>query len=195
MLTLNERKVLRFLMVSYKYYSINDIAKECKLSPNGSYKILKKLENEGILYSGDIGKIKAYKINFKNAFTMNYLELALSDDRIKEPRIKVRMDDFKKLMEICQAAIIFGSYITEKKNPDDTDIIFVITKDNYKIYKKEIDRINEIIPYKIHEVIQTKEDIINNLKKQDKIVINAIKEGLVLWGHDIIARSIKDAQN
>ena len=50
------------------------------------------------------------------------------------------------------------------------------------------------MPYKIHNILQTPEDMVNNLKRQDKIIISAIKNGVVLWGYDFIARSIKNAQ-
>lgn len=195
MLTSNEIKILKFLMTSFSYCSINDIAKECKLAPNGAYKILKKLEKLRVLYFTDIGKIRAYKINFKNILTINYLEIALTDERINESKIRVRIKDFEGLKDICDAAIMFGSYITEKKNPSDIDIVFIIEKNKYNQYKKRLDKIREIIPYKIHDVIQTQEDITNNLKKSDIIIINAIRNGIVLWGNDIIARSIKNAQN
>ena len=67
MLSANEKKVLRLLMSSLNAsYSINQIAKECKLSPNGAFKILKKFEKEGVLRAVNIANIRAYKINFDN---------------------------------------------------------------------------------------------------------------------------------
>ncbi len=194
MLTQNEKNILKFLMTSFNHYSINDISKENKLAPNGAYKILKKLEKLGVAYSTNIGKIKSYKINFKNKLTINYLEIALSDERIHDAKIKIRIQDFKELMAICKAAVIFGSYINEKKKPNDIDIVFVIDKDKYKEYKNILEKIKEIIPYKIHDVIQTPQDVANNLKEQDKIIINAIRNGVVLWGYDIIAGCVKNAQ-
>ena len=45
MLTKNEKRVLRLLLTAFdKQYSINNVAKECGLVPNGAYKILKKFE-------------------------------------------------------------------------------------------------------------------------------------------------------
>ena len=88
MLTNNERKILKFLLTSFNYYSINDISRQNNITPNGTYKILKKLENLGILYSEEIGNIKSYKINFKNGLNINYLEIALNDERINEANKK-----------------------------------------------------------------------------------------------------------
>ncbi|MEK6907119.1 MAG: winged helix-turn-helix domain-containing protein [Nanoarchaeota archaeon] len=194
MFTNNERKVLRFLMTSLSYKSINDIAKECSLAPNGAYKILKKLEKLGIIYYEDVGRIKAYKINFDNNLTLSYLEIALTDERVNESKIKIRIRDFEELKKICKTAIIIGSYITDNKNPNDIDIVFVFDKDKFNIFRKTLDKATEIIPYKIHDIIQTPQDMVNNLKRQDKIIITAIKDGVILWGHDFIARSIKNVQ-
>ena len=194
MLTANERKVLRLLMASSDYNSINDIAKACSLAPNGAYKILKKLEMLGVLSFDNIGKIKAYKINFSNTLAQSYIEIALADGRINEPKIKIRLRDLQEMKQECKAAILFGSYITEKKNPEDIDIVFVFEKEKFEEYKKKLEQAKDVIPYKVHDIIQTPEDLSNNLKKRDGVIANAIRNGVVLWGHEIIARSIKNAK-
>mgnify|MGYP001617418247 CR=1 FL=1 len=135
MLTNNEKKVLRLLLTAFdRQYSINNIAKECSLAPNGAFKILKKFEKEGILKSDKIANIKSYSINFDNEKTGNILELALMP--ILEGRLKYRLEDFKDLKEITKVCILFGSYIDMKKEPHDLDALFAIDKDNFKNYKK-----------------------------------------------------------
>ena len=194
MLTAKERRVLRFLMTSFNYNSINDIARECKLAPNGAYKILKKLEKFDVVYFEDVGRIKAYRINFRNKLTINYLEIALADERITEAKIKIRIKDLNEIKQISQAAIMFGSYITDEKNPKDIDILFVFEKDKFKLYKRKLEEVKNIIPYKIHDIIQTPGDLISNLKNQDKLILNIIRNGIILWGQESIVRSIKNAQ-
>lgn len=194
MFTINERKVLRFLMTSFNHHSINDIAKECGLAPNGAYKILKKLERLDIIYFEDIGKIKSYKINFNNKLTLSYLEIALTDEKINEAKIRIRIKDLNEIKHICKAAIIFGSYITDKKNPNDIDILFIFEKDKFDIYQEKLEKVKEIIPYSVHDVIQTPTDLVNNLKEKDKVIIEIIRKGVILWGHRIIVRSVKNAQ-
>ncbi len=49
------------------------------------------------------------------------------------------------------------------------------------------------MPVKIHDVIQTREDLAQNLKKNDPIVVQAILKGKVLWGFDLLVETIKDA--
>ncbi len=195
MFTIKESKVLRLLMSSTSYYSINDIARECNLSPNGAYKILKKLEKDDIIYCKDIGRIKAYRINFENTLILSYMEIALNDKRINEAKIKVRVKDLSEMKGICKAVALFGSYVTEKKNPSDIDILFVFEPEKFRLFQKKLDEILGLIPYKIHDVIQTEQDFVNNLKKQDKIIREVIRNGVILFGHDVIARSVKSVQS
>ncbi|MEK6828426.1 MAG: hypothetical protein AABX78_03680 [Nanoarchaeota archaeon] len=191
MLTNNEKKVLRLLLTAFdRQYSINNIAKECSLAPNGAFKILKKFEKEGILKSDKIANIKSYSINFDNEKTGNILELALMP--ILEGRLKYRQEDFKDLKEITKVCILFGSYIDLKKEPHDLDALFVIDKDNFKNYKKGLEDIKDIVPAKIHDVLQTEEDLKNNVKNKDKVILQILREGVILWGINIMMKVIKN---
>jgi DNA-binding Lrp family transcriptional regulator len=189
MLTSNEKKVLRMIMAAFDTdYSINQVAKECNLAPNGALKILKKFEKEQIVFVKKIANIKSYKLNF-NEKAISILELALMPELAG--RIKHRADDLKELKEASRLCIIFGSYIDMNKNPNDMDVLFVI--DDYKKYKNKLEKIRDIVPVKIHDIIQTEDDLKSNLIKKDKIVLEAIKKGVVLWGYDYLVKVIKDA--
>ena len=194
MLTKNERKVIRLLMASFSRLSINDVARECYLAPNGANKILKKMEKQGVLIFEDVGRIKAYQINFGNPLAHNYLEIALADERSNEPKIKVRAKDLENMKQVCQAAILFGSYVTEKKSPSDIDILFVLDKEKFGLYKKHLEAAKEIIPFKIHDILQTSQDLSANLKKSGSIIAGIIRTGVVLWGHENIAGIIEHAK-
>ena len=81
MLTNNEKKVLRTLFAAcHEELSINKIAKECDIAPNGAFKILKKFEKENVLKPKKIANIKSYKINFNEEKTKNMLNLALNSE-------------------------------------------------------------------------------------------------------------------
>ena len=191
MLTNNEKKVLRLLLTAFdRQYSINNIAKECGLAPNGAFKILKKFEKEGILKSNKIANIKSYSINFDNEKTGSILELALMP--ALEGRLKYRLEDFKDMKEITKACILFGSYIDLKKEPHDLDVLFVIDEDNFKNYKKGLEAIKDIVPAKIHDVLQTEEDLKNNIKNKDKIILQILREGVILWGISVMIRVTKN---
>jgi len=194
MITNNEKKVLKFLLAHFNSdYSINEIAKKCGLAPNGAYEILKKFGEKEILTSKKIANSKSYKINFDSRETNNLLELALIPN-YKEPKIKYRYNDLKPLENMTNLCIIFGSYATKKEKPNDIDILFVIKKGDYKKYSEALERVKRILPLKLHDVIQTKEDLTKNIKKEEKLILEAISEGIILWGHEFLIGVIKNAK-
>ena len=185
MLTLNEKKVLKYLIVNFNLdKSINEVAKDCRLSPNGAYKILQKLKKEGILYQKDIANIKSFKVSCSSPKAKRIIELAFMDKI--ENRLEHRYKDLLPLQKVAQIGIAFGSYITDKKNPQDLDIVIVINKSRFTDYKKVLHKVQEIVPVKIHDVLQTKQDLINNLHQDNKVIKQALQQGVVLWGHDIL---------
>ena len=190
MLTDNEKKVLRLLAVAFdKDYSINNIAKECGLSPNGALKILKKFKEEGIFKAKKIANIISYRLDFENEKTDSILELALTSKI--EGRVKYRSEDLKELKDIIKSCILFGSYISLKKEPADLDVLFVLDKANFKEYKKRLAGIKDIIPVKIQDILQTEEDLKKNILKKDPVVLDILRKGIVLWGQKTIAKVIK----
>lgn len=185
MITENEKNILKLLFSAFgEIYSINQIAKECNLAPNGALKILRKFEKEGILKSQNIANIKAYKLDFENEQTKNILKLTLMPEL--KGRIKFRAEDLKALKETAKACIIFGSYVDLKKEPSDIDIFFIIEPKKFKAFKEKTSLIYKTIPLKVHDVLQTEEDVIENLKKKDKVIIEIFKTGIILWGLDKI---------
>lgn len=193
MLTTNEKHVLRFLATSIgKDFSINDIAKACKVAPNGAYKILQKFEREGVLKAKSIANIKSYKLNFQNVKTARIIEFALIPDEL-EGRVKLRTTDLQSLKSVTQACILFGSYITAKQKPGDLDILFVLKKKKFEAYKQALAKVQDITPLNIQDVVQTRGDLIKNLKKNDPVVTEAIRNGIVLWGFEVLVQVIQDA--
>ena len=93
--------------------------------------------------------------------TDNILELSLMH-KLKG-RIKYRLEDFKNLRGIAYSCIVFGSYISPKEQPSDLDIFFVINKNNFEGYKRALNDIKNIVPIKIHDVLQTEDDFKKNI--------------------------------
>jgi len=71
--------------------------------------------------------------------------------------------------------------------------LFVIKKSDYKKYSGVLEKVKRILPLKLHDVIQTKEDLTKNIKKEEKLIREAISEGIVLWGHEFLIGVIKNA--
>ena len=193
MITNNEKKILKFLLAHFSSdYSINEIAKKCDLAPNGAYEILKKFEEKEILLPKKIANSKSYKINFNSIEANKLLELALIPD-YKNSKIKYRYNDLKPLEDMASLCILFGSYITKKEKSNDIDILFVIKKSDYKKYSEVLEKVKRVLPLKLHDIIQTKEDLTKNIKKEEKLIIQALSEGIVLWGYEFLIKVVKNA--
>jgi len=190
MLTENEKKVLKLLLMKFDdEYSINEIARICSLTPNGALKILKKFEKESILIPKKIANIKSYSLDFNNEKTKNILELSLISEL--KGRLKFRREDLEPIKKTTILCIVFGSYV-DKKEPNDIDILFVIDKLKFKEYKKKTSEIFKTIPIKVHDVIQTKRDFKENIHKKNKVIINALKYGIIFWGYKEIIEFIEN---
>ena len=53
------------------------------------------------------------------------------------------------------------------------DVLFVFNRTNYKEYKKKLVNIRDISPVKIHDIVQTEEDLTENIKKKNTAVLDA----------------------
>ncbi|MFH0875888.1 MAG: hypothetical protein V1859_08165 [archaeon] len=191
MITDNEKKVLKYIMVySSSYPSINKIAKDTNLSPNGAYKILKKFEAEKIINYRQISNIKSYYINYEKA--KNMLELALTE-KITDKKIMYRIDDLSKLQLLTKSCILFGSYIKGKENPNDLDVLYIIEKTKFSEFKEKLVNIKEISPVKIHDIIQSEQDLTSNIKKKEKALLDAIFTGKTIWGQKTIVKAFSNA--
>jgi hypothetical protein len=54
----------------------------------------------------------------------------------------------------------------------------------------EIEEINKMNLKRLHPIYQTKEDFIKNIKKGDKVLIDAIR-GIVVFGEDMIIKLLQ----
>ena len=70
--------------------------------------------------------------------------------------------------------------------------MFVIDKSKFKEYKKKTSEIFKTIPIKVHDVIQTKTDFQENIHKKNKVILNALKSGVIFWGYKEIIEFIED---
>ncbi|HUS49240.1 MAG TPA: hypothetical protein VMZ91_03700 [Candidatus Paceibacterota bacterium] len=68
--------------------------------------------------------------------------------------------------------------------------MFVVSQKNFDELKKEIESINRLNDKKIHPVYQSKQDLIENLNKEDKIILNTIK-GIVVFGEELFLDLLK----
>ena len=189
MITKKQSKVLKFLATgSYSENYINNVARKCDTSVSGAQLILTNLEHENILNHEDIGNMKSFNIKF-NEKSKSYLNLAYMGELTN--KLENRKRELEPLKENSKVAIVFGGYL-HKKDPNDIDILFVLNKNgDYSNFNEKLREIGHIIPIKVHAILQTKKDIIENIKKKDKIIIEALRNGVLLWGNKFIVEVLE----
>lgn len=170
--------------------SINAIARRLNLSSRGAYKILKKLENIKAITPEKIGNAIYYKINFSEEIGVKLSEFVLVQNELNSYS-QIQAEDLKPLKDIVLGCVLFGSVITKGKEAKDIDVLIILKKKDVSKVNSVLNKVKSLKPKKIHEVLQTKEDLINNIKKNDEVVLDIIKTGKVLFGAEIVVEAIK----
>lgn len=170
-----------------KEYNANSIAKQIGISSMGALKIARKLEKENIIALKEFGKANFFKINFNNEYTKQYLNFLLKREAEQSlPYVRVWVKEIRKIRN-ADAAILFGSVLQKQKDAGDVDVLLITNQKKFGKLKKEVENINLINIKKLHPVYQAKRDFEENIKKQDKLVVSAIK-GIVVFGEGVIIK-------
>jgi predicted transcriptional regulator len=179
------KKEQEALLIIYKdaanFYNANSLSKEIDITQVGAMKLLKRLEKNNILLSKKIGKSIIYKINIKEEFVQKLIAFALINEAGKHQRWK---DEFKALQKKGRILLFYGSASRDYHNAKDIDLFILIDKKDFNEASKEIEKIQKILPKKLHAIKATKEEFIKNMKENNKSMIEIIKTAIVLYGYD-----------
>lgn len=172
--------------------TITSLAKEVGMSRVGMWKVLKKLEMEKIirLFPVGVGKTSTYRaiLNWDNPLTEKILALALTEDALKNQRW---MANFAELRDKVDFLIIYGSVIQLPKEANDIDILCVVPKSGFLDIEESIKKIQKTQIKKIHILNFTQTEFKQELEKPNKIFIDAIKRGIILFGQERFIKFLK----
>jgi len=181
-LTQNERETLLILFKDFtSFYNANSISKILKISRVGSQKILKRLKKEGLVTDKMVGKAIIYKLNFEENYVKQLITFLLADEANRFKRWK---EEFKELFNRNRIVMLFGSAIKNYAQAKDIDIMVVVEKEDLKETNKVLKKKEEILPKKLHSIKLTHKDLLENLKKRNKVVVDIAKNAIVLYGQD-----------
>lgn len=176
-----EQKILIRLLKDKEEYNSRNISKLVGVSHVGAYKILKNLEKRKIVTSRQIGKAIIYSINKENSIALKEIEL----DLMLEAEEKQRwLEEFKALKSEAKFVILFGSAIRNEKEAKDIDLLVVAEKNNLKKIKNSLYEKNNLMIKKIHPIIQTENEFKQDLKNKNKVLLEIIKTGIILYGQN-----------
>ncbi len=189
-LTKKEREVLLVIFKDFvAYYNANSISKILNISHVGAQKIFKRLLNQNLIKSRRIGKSIVYKINFDNDYSHQLITFLLADEANNFKRWK---EEFKELFIKNRIVMIFGSAIKNYTQARDIDIMLVIEKNDVKEVNNILRKKEEILPKKLHIIKLTRQDLIENIKKKDKVMQDIIKNAIILYGQQECVEVLKN---
>ena len=172
--------------------TVTSLAEEVSMSRVGAWKVLKKLETEKLILLSPIGegKTSAYSIslNWENPLVEKTLSLALTEDAIKNQRW---LSNFGELEDKVDFLLVYGSIIHSPKEAGDIDILGVTNKNKFLKIEEAIRKIQKTQIKKIHAMNFTLAEFKGELEKPNKVFIDAIKNGIILFGQEKFIKFIK----
>ncbi len=189
-LTKKEREILLTLLKDFtSFYNANSISKILNISHVGAQKIFKRLLHENLVISKTIGKSITYKLNFNEAYVSQLIAFLLADEANNFKRWK---EEFKELFKKDRIIMLFGSAIKDYAHARDIDIMVVLENKNIKEVNEILKKKEEILPKKLHAIKLSHRDLLDNLKKKDKAMVDIVKNAIVLYGQEKYAEILKN---
>ncbi len=189
-LTKNEGKALLVLFKELtRYHNANSLSREIGISRVGTMKILKKLEKDGLLMKESIGKSIVYRPNLEDDYARDFVSFLLSNEANNFKRWK---DEFKGLFKEDRIVLLYGSTIKDYNKSRDIDIMIIKKARNGKDIYRVLSERQEVLPKKIHEIVITPEEFLNNIRKKQKAMIDIVKSAVILYGQRHYVELIKN---
>ena len=186
-------KILKILLKDFAIKpTITLLAKEISMSRVGTWKVLKKLEAEKLIILSSIGegKTSTYSIslNWENPIVEKTLSLALTQDALKNQRW---LSNFAELECEVDFLLIYGSIIHSSKEANDIDILGITNKNKFLKIEESVKKIQKTQIKKIHSLNFTQTEFKDELEKSNKIFIDAMKKGIILFGQEKFIKFIR----
>ncbi len=189
-----ETEILKILLKQFTItWTITSLAKEINVSRVGIWKVLKRLEIEKLIILSSIGQGKtstfSINLNWENPVLEKRLFLILIEGAFKHQKW---INNFEELSSKIDFLILFGSILHTPKEANDIDILGVVSnKNNFSSIEKIIQKIQKTQIKKIHSENFIRTEFKEEIKKKNKIFIDAMKKGIILFGQEKFVKFIK----
>ena len=190
---LSNKIIITLLKEPFLIHTVTSMIKDLKVSRQGLWKTIKILEKEDILRLESVGKTKTsafiIRLNWKNPLLEKTISIQLIKESLEKERWK---NNFAELESQVKFLILFGSILDNPREAGDIDILAVVkNKNSFRAIEQSISKIQKTQVKKIHLVDLTEKEFANELKRQNKAYIDAIKKGVVLFGIDNYIKFIR----
>ncbi len=185
MRAMNENEMQALLTIFKDFttkYNAHSLSKELGLSAMGALKLLERLRQQRLLAVERIGNIKVYRMD-DNEYARHYLAFLLRKEAEEAPaRVKRWVNELRTL-EHARVVLLFGSVLDSDKH-NDVDLLALLEQGDATKFNEEVARMDDLNQKRIHAVKQTPADFERNLSSKDKVLLSAVRRGIVVFGHD-----------
>lgn len=176
MKSLNENKILKELFNKPTYgFHIRELARETKLNPNTIITLTNHLEEEGLIKKEKKKHLVEVSLNFENPKTIQRKKLFNLSELHDSGLIEFLIEKYN----YPKAIILFGSF-ARGEDAERSDIDIAIITPNKHI--PELNKYEKILGHEI-QLFEFSEKEIQNMKKNDKELLNNLLNGFVLSGY------------
>ena len=109
----------------------------------------------------------------------------------KKPVASIYAKDLKEAEKLSKAIILFGS-ILDTKDANDIDVLFIIDRGRSGAIEDFCMKLSNLRPKRINPLLMTMTDFKGNIKKQDKVVVDILRKGIILSGEDAIINTLRE---
>ncbi len=188
-------KILKILLKDFTVkQTVTSLAKELGMSRVGTWKVLKKMQSDKLIVLSPLGAGKTstchVNLNWDNPLVEKTLALTLTEDALKNQRW---ISNFTGLKEKVDFLIIYGSILHSPQEANDIDILGIVSnKNKFLEIEESVKKIQKTQLKKIHDLNFTQAEFRQELEKPNKMFIDAIKKGIILFGQENFIRFIKN---
>ena len=174
-------------------HTVSSIAETLKISRVGTWKALKTLEKDGLIRLDKISSKKTAtftaNLNWENPLTEKALALILAKEASDHKKWVATFNSLEKKHDFL---LLYGSILHSPKKARDVDVL-LITKD-FRGARKSFEKIQVTQLNKVHALILAEEELQQEIKSNNKAIIDALRRGVVLFGQESFVKLIKSME-
>jgi DNA-binding Lrp family transcriptional regulator len=180
--TQTEKRILKILATDISNeHNASSLANELGITRMGAHKAVKELVMKKLVKGKKLGKSTFYHLDFNDSYTRKNVELVL----IEQSKAYQRwVDEFSEIQKYVKIIILFGSVLKNASSAHDIDLLLVFDKRKNRRINELIAQKNQVLTKRVHPIKQTPNDFLTNLKIEDRVLLSAIRTGIVLYGFE-----------
>jgi len=161
-------------------YYLREISRLTKLPLRTTQRVLKDLEEGGVMKSEKSGKNRYYFLNLKNTRTKLHLLIAEINRTLEFlKRYKPFNMFLGERIEAC--LVVFGSFASFRADRTSDLDLLIIGKEELPFH---------LLPYRVHKISLTKKQFEQALKNRDTVIKEILKNHVILTDHSYFLEAL-----